>query len=370
MASIPPRPMQLWELPYGGRPTQEDLKQQSVAATRRRAHRKRPNTGSSTTSRTRTPPTPGPSFSTGSADARSADAPSRGAARSTVDDRLEANASDGHGNDWPIRYNDIAPWYDHVERFIGVSGNKEGLGASYPTASSCPACRWTVAEEFGSCKDQKGIRRLGEPRDDDRALRDSHREAITQRAALLLPLLRQGVYGAAARHALLLHQPLGSTLPAAAATGNLTLRPHSVRRRGALRREEGAESGAFRVIDAQSDEGDRLHRQGRLPVRVHVRFHANSDEFRLQPVSRTVSATTAASWAATSWTTISVSALGGRGRLRRQYYCGRRPNGIYIPRFLNIGNDKRDYLRGFGYQGGAGEAGWDLTAQDSTRARS
>jgi choline dehydrogenase-like flavoprotein len=41
-----------------------------------------------------------------------------------------------------------------------------------------------------------------------------------------------------------------------------------------------------------------------------------------------------------------------------KYYYGRRPNGIYIPRYRNIGSDKRDYLRGFGYQGGASRSGW------------
>ena len=40
---------------------------------------------------------------------------------------FESNAKDGHGVDWPIRYKDIAPWYDHVEKFIGVSGNKDGI---------------------------------------------------------------------------------------------------------------------------------------------------------------------------------------------------------------------------------------------------
>jgi choline dehydrogenase-like flavoprotein len=41
-----------------------------------------------------------------------------------------------------------------------------------------------------------------------------------------------------------------------------------------------------------------------------------------------------------------------------KYYTGRRPNGIYIPRYRNVGKDKRDYLRGFGYQGGASRGGW------------
>src|SRR3546814_337807 len=53
--------------------------------------------------------------------------------------------------------------------------------------------------------------------------------------------------------------------------------------------------------------------------------------------------------------------LGASGRVEGfddRYYYGSRPNGIYIPRYRNVGNDKRDYLRGFGYQGGAGRGGW------------
>ena len=41
-----------------------------------------------------------------------------------------------------------------------------------------------------------------------------------------------------------------------------------------------------------------------------------------------------------------------------KYYFGRRPNGIYVPRYRNLFGDKRDYLRGFGYQGGASREGW------------
>src|SRR5690606_15303002 len=41
-----------------------------------------------------------------------------------------------------------------------------------------------------------------------------------------------------------------------------------------------------------------------------------------------------------------------------KYYSGRRANGIYIPRFANIGDDKRDYIRGYGYQGSASREGW------------
>jgi choline dehydrogenase-like flavoprotein len=47
-----------------------------------------------------------------------------------------------------------------------------------------------------------------------------------------------------------------------------------------------------------------------------------------------------------------------------KYYIGRRANGIYIPRYRNIGNDKRDYLRGFGYQGGGSRQSWNRGVND------
>ena len=59
---------------------------------------------------------------------------------------FEANAKDGHGNDWPIRYADIAPWYDHVERFIGICGQREGL-AQLPDGQFLPPMALNVAEQ-------------------------------------------------------------------------------------------------------------------------------------------------------------------------------------------------------------------------------
>src|SRR5690606_19356994 len=47
-----------------------------------------------------------------------------------------------------------------------------------------------------------------------------------------------------------------------------------------------------------------------------------------------------------------------------QYYYGRRANGMYVPRYRNIGKDKRDYIRGFGYQGGASRMGWSSLVKE------
>ena len=97
---------------------------------------------------------------------------------------FEANAKDGHGNDWPIRYKDIAPWYTHVERFIGVTGAHEGL-PQLPDGDFLPPMPMTCVEAGRSSEDPQGVRRRA--RDDDRPRGDPHEAA--QRAACL-PLLR------------------------------------------------------------------------------------------------------------------------------------------------------------------------------------
>jgi len=132
---------------------------------------------------------------------------------------FEANARDGVGVDWPIRYADIAPWYSHVERFIGVSGQAEGL-AQLPDGEFLPPMQLNCAERH--------VR-------DSMAGRWGRERVLTiGRAAILT----QPHLGRAACHycgpcwrGCITHSyfnSIGSTLPAAAATGRLTLRPNSV----------------------------------------------------------------------------------------------------------------------------------------------
>src|SRR6202007_1021479 len=60
---------------------------------------------------------------------------------------FEANLHDGHGVDWPIRYKDIAPWYDYVEQFTGVSGNRDGVDV-IPDGIYLPPFEMNVVEKF------------------------------------------------------------------------------------------------------------------------------------------------------------------------------------------------------------------------------
>jgi choline dehydrogenase-like flavoprotein len=157
---------------------------------------------------------------------------------------FEANARDGHGNDWPIRYKDIEPWYSHVERFIGVTGAKEGL-PQLPDGEFLPPMPMTCVEEAVRPKVLKAFN--GE-------------RVITIGRAAVLTVPHNGRlpchYCGPCERGCITHSyfnSIGSTLPAAQRTGRLTLRPHSVVAellydpgRGRLR--------GVRVIDARTME--------------------------------------------------------------------------------------------------------------------
>ncbi|MEO0369109.1 MAG: GMC family oxidoreductase [Pseudomonadota bacterium] len=135
---------------------------------------------------------------------------------------FEANAKDGFGVDWPIRYKDIEPWYDYVERFVGISGMKENL-AQCPDNNYQPAMglncveehtRQKIAENFGGRVMTQGrIAHLTAPNPDIHKGRGScqYRNRC----------MRGCPYGA-------YFSSNSSTLPAAYATGNLTMRPFSI----------------------------------------------------------------------------------------------------------------------------------------------
>ncbi|MBW8773129.1 MAG: GMC family oxidoreductase [Gemmatimonadetes bacterium] len=216
---------------------------------------------------------------------------------------FEANARDGHGVDWPIRYADIAPWYDHVERFIGVSGNPEGL-SQLPDGQFLPPMRLRCAEV---------------------AVRDALQAKWGRDRVLTIgrcAILTQPHNGRAACHycgpcerGCITHSYFssnGSTLPAAANTGRMTLRPNSV--------------VAEVLYDARRDKA----RGGR-----NVMDHC-----------------------------FGAGAGGTMPGMLDKTYTGSRPNGIYIPRFRNVKEQHPDFVRGYGFQGGAGRGRWSPQAGD------
>jgi choline dehydrogenase-like flavoprotein len=259
-----------------------------------------------------------------------------------------ANAKDGHGTDWPIRYRDIAPWYSHVERFIGITGANEGL-SQLPDGEFLPAMQMTAVE-----KDARGkiLKAFG-----------GERVMTIGRAAILT----QNHNGRLACHycgpcerGCITHSyftSLGSTLPAARKTGNLTLRPNSVVAEVLYDAKRGRASGV-RVIDANTMESREY------TARVVFLCASAIESVRLLLNSK--STRFAHGLANTSGTLgkfvmdhhYGSGASGTVPGFTDKRTIGRRPNGIYIARFRNVKTQHPDFLRGYGMQGGSSRNGW------------
>ena len=259
-----------------------------------------------------------------------------------------ANARDGHGNDWPIRYEDIAPWYSHVERFIGITGAREGL-AQLPDGEFLPPMPMTCVEEAIRPKVHAAF---------------GGERVITIGRAAVLTVPHNGRlpchYCGPCERGCITHSyfnSIGSTLPAAERTGRLTLRPHSVvaellydGKRGRLR--------GVRVIDAQTMQ------ELEFTSRIVFLCASAIESVRLMLNSR--SATFPEGLGNSSGTLgryvmdhhFGSGASGTYPGFEDKRTTGARPNGIYIARFRNVKTEHSGFLRGYGMQGGSGRSGW------------
>ena len=267
---------------------------------------------------------------------------------------FEANAKDGIAVDWPIRYRDIAPWYDHVEKFIGVSGSLEGL-PQLPDGHFLPPMDMTCVEKDVALRLKqyyKGQRHM----------------IIGRSANLTAPI--PGRTQCQFRNRCWEGCPFGgyfstqsSTLPDAMKTGNLTVRPWSIVTKILYDKDKKRARGV-EIMDAETNK---------------------TYEFYSKIVFLNASALNSAWVLMNSATDIWPEGLGSSsGQLGHnvmdhhynlgasgvvegyedKYYYGRRANGIYIVRFANLAGDKRDYLRGFGYQGAASRGNWSRSVAE------
>ena len=269
---------------------------------------------------------------------------------------FEANARDGVGVDWPIRYADIAPWYDYVERYIGVSGQKEGL-SQLPDGVFQPPMEMNCVE--------KALKAKVEGRFPDRRVTIGRCAHITEPTEEQIALGRGKCLN---RNLCMRGCPFGAyfssnavTLVAAEKTGNMTLRPDSIVTSLIFDEEAGKASGV-RVLDVESGEEIEFYARviflcasalnstwlmlNSTSARFPNGFGNASDQLGRNVMDHH----------------LGVGAMAEVEGFDDMYYSGRRPNGIYIPRFRNLGDkasDRSDYLRGFGYQGGAGRLSWD-----------
>jgi choline dehydrogenase-like flavoprotein len=260
----------------------------------------------------------------------------------------EANAKEGIAIDWPLRYEDMAPWYDHVESFAGISGSLEGL-AQLPDGKFLPPMELNCVEKAVAAR--------------IKAHYADSRRMIIGRVANLTEA-HNGRNNCQYRNKCDLGCPFGayfstqsSTLPAAVATGNLTLRPFSIVTRVVYDKDSKKATGV-EIMDAQT---------------------LQTVEYKSKIVFLCASTLNTAWVLMNSATDVWPDGLGSSsGELGHnvmdhhfrvgasgdiegfadRYVFGRRANGFYIPRFRNLFGDKRDYTRGFGYQGSADRRGW------------
>jgi choline dehydrogenase-like flavoprotein len=261
---------------------------------------------------------------------------------------FEANAKEGIAVDWPIRYKDLEKWYGHVERFAGISGSRNGL-PQLPDGDFLPPMEMNVVEKAVAAR-----------------IKDHYKESrhmLIGRAANLTKAI-QGRTNCQFRSKCWLGCPFGgyfstqsSTLPAAVATGNLTLRPFSIVTK-ILYDKDTKKATGVEVLDAETNQTYEYFAK----VIFLNASTLNSTWVLMNSATDVWEGGLGSSSGELGHNLMDHHfRLGASGRMEGfddKYVYGRRPNGIYIPRFRNLGNEKRDYLRGFGYQGGASREGW------------
>ena len=261
---------------------------------------------------------------------------------------FEANGKEGVGVDWPIRYKDIAPWYDYAEKFAGISGSMEGL-PHLPDGHFLPPMDLNCVEKDVAARikaQYKGDRHL----------------FIGRVANLTAPI--EGRTQCQFRNRCWEGCPFGgyfstqsSTLPAAMKTGNLTVRPFSIVTKLIYDKNTQKAKGV-EVLDAETNQTYEFYSKI-----VFLNASALNSTWVLFNTATDIWPGGLGSSSDQLGHNVmdhhyNLGASGTVEGYEDKYYSGRRANGFYIPRFANIGGDKRDFLRGYGYQGGAGRQGW------------
>ena len=266
---------------------------------------------------------------------------------------FEANAKDGFGVDWPIRYADIAPWYTHVEKFAGISGEALGL-PQLPDSHFLPPMELNCVEKHVKKRIEGDF---------------PGRHMIIGRVAHLTePLNGRGK--CQYRNRCSRGCPYGAyfssnavTLPAANATGNLTIRPYSIVQSIIYDDQKGKATGV-RIIDTETNEvieysSKIIFCNASCLSSTQILLNSKSKRFEngLGNDSGELGHNLMDH-------TYRIGAMGEVDGFDDQYYKGRRPNGIYIPRYVNIDEKSKSnkFVRGFGFQGGGGRAGVQAAA--------
>jgi choline dehydrogenase-like flavoprotein len=264
---------------------------------------------------------------------------------------FEANGKEGVGVDWPIRYDDLAPWYDHVEHFIGVSGNTDHL-AQLPDGDFLPPMELNCVEkDFQGKLDSKFNRKLIIGRTANLSAPLKHDQSPQRGTCQYRNLCMRGC-------------PFGgyfssnsSTLPSAERTGNMTMVTNAIVYELIYDNDKGKATGV-RVLDAET--GHQTEYFAKV-IFVCASTFGTAHLLMNSTSSRFPNGFGNDSGELGHNIMDHLFGTGARAMVEGhedRYYSGRRPNGFYIPRYRNVGTDKQNYLRGFGFQGGAGRQDW------------
>lgn len=261
---------------------------------------------------------------------------------------FSANQREGIGVDWPIRYADIAPWYEHVERYIGANGENSGL-PQLPDQILQPPFEMNAFE--------KHIRAGMEATFTDRKLISSSCAVLTQEHNGRGPC--QGRNQCARGCPFSAYFSSNSvTLPAAAATGNLTLRADAIVH-SLIHDEASGKATGVRVIDAHTKETTEYFAK----VIFLCASTLNSTAILLNSRSARFPDGFGNDSGALGHYLMDhhngAGAMGGFSGLSDRYYRGRRPSSVYVPRFRNVGpRRERDFTRGYAYEMYTSRGSW------------
>ncbi|MBS7563264.1 GMC family oxidoreductase [Mucilaginibacter sp. Bleaf8] len=261
---------------------------------------------------------------------------------------FEANAKDGIAVDWPIRYQDIAPWYSYAEKFAGISGNRDGVPI-LPDGDFMPPMDMNIVEKDVAArlkKHYKGERHM----------------IIGRTANITVP--HEGRTNCQFRNKCWLGCMFGAyfstqsaTLPAAQATGNLTLRPFSIVTRVIYDKDTKKAKGV-EVLDAETNKTYEYYAK----IIFLNASTLNTAWILMNSATDIWPGGLGSSSGELGHNLMDhhfrIGATGTAEGYEDKYYFGRRANGIYVPRYRNLNGEKRDYIRGYGYQGRAGRETW------------
>jgi len=271
---------------------------------------------------------------------------------------FEGNMKDGIAVDWPIRYADVKPWYEHVEKYIGVSGEALGL-PQLPDSVFQPAMDLNCIEKHVRARIEKNY--------NDRVLTVGRVAHITQEGGL------NGRGTCQNRNRCMRGCPFGgyfssnaSTLPAAEKTGNMTLRPFSIVKEIIYDPKTNKASGV-RIIDAETME---THEYFAKVIFLNASA-LNSAAILMNSKSKRFPDGMGNDSGELGHNIMDhhfqIGARAESEEFADQYYKGKRPNGVFVPRFRNINKatKMKNFIRGYGYQGGGSRAGYWRPAESA-----